>query len=199
MLDRALRRLKQERGVPLRTSARKLAKLLTSWAVAPWRLRACSRLGSRVRADGVPRIVNRGFIAVGDGATVSSELGAVELETGPGGRIEIGERAFVNYGARVYAARQVIIGANAGISPHCTISDVDPSAPDAEPRPVVIERDAWIATGVTVLPGARIGAGATIVAGSVVSGEIPAGSVAGGVPARILRFADDSSGAGGAR
>jgi acetyltransferase-like isoleucine patch superfamily enzyme len=38
-----------------------------------------------------------------------------------------------------------------------------------------------------VLPGARIGAGAVIAAGSVVAGDIPPGKVAGGIPARILR------------
>jgi acetyltransferase-like isoleucine patch superfamily enzyme len=42
---------------------------------------------------------------------------------------------------------------------------------------------------VTVLPGARIGAGAVIAAGSVVAGEIPAGAVAGGIPARVLKRA----------
>ena len=47
----------------------------------------------------------------------------------------------------------------------------------------------WLAVRVTVLPGSKIGAGAVISAGSVVDGEIPAGALAGGVPARVLRAA----------
>src|SRR5262249_16843342 len=56
-----------------------------------------------------------------------------------------------------------------------------------DPRPVEIGADVWIAGRVTVLPGTTIGDGSVITAGSVVSGTIPAGVVAGGVPARVLR------------
>jgi acetyltransferase-like isoleucine patch superfamily enzyme len=44
-----------------------------------------------------------------------------------------------------------------------------------------------IGVGAIILPGARIGDGAQIGAGAVVTGEIPAGTVAAGVPARVLR------------
>ncbi len=47
----------------------------------------------------------------------------------------------------------------------------------------------WLTSRVTVLPGASIGAGSVITAGSVVSGSIPPGVVAGGIPARVIRQA----------
>jgi acetyltransferase-like isoleucine patch superfamily enzyme len=79
---------------------------------------------------------------------------------------------------------------------YCIIADTDTPgigepapAPFGEPRSVNIGDGAWLAARVTVLPGAQIGAGAVIAAGSVVSGHIPDGAVAGGIPARILRAA----------
>src|SRR6185503_9856915 len=53
--------------------------------------------------------------------------------------------------------------------------------------PITIEDDVWLAGRVSVLRGSRIGRGSVITAGSVVSGEIPSGVIAGGVPARVIR------------
>ena len=54
--------------------------------------------------------------------------------------------------------------------------------------PIEIGDDVWLAGRVMVRPGSRIGAGAVIGAGSVVDGEIPAGAIASGAPARVLRI-----------
>lgn len=48
----------------------------------------------------------------------------------------------------------------------------------------------WIGTGVTILPGAKIGEGAIIQAGSVVSGKIPPYAIAGGNPCRVFKQRD---------
>lgn len=52
---------------------------------------------------------------------------------------------------------------------------------------VTIEDNVWIGCGVTVLPGCTIGRGAVIGAGSVVTKDVPAGTVWAGVPAKPLR------------
>lgn len=52
---------------------------------------------------------------------------------------------------------------------------------------VVIGRNVWIADKVTILPGVTIGDGAIIGANSVVSKDIPARCIAGGVPAKVIR------------
>ena len=58
---------------------------------------------------------------------------------------------------------------------------------DLEILPVVIEDNADIGTSATILPGVTIGNGAIIGAGAVVNKDIPAMTIAAGVPARVIR------------
>lgn len=62
----------------------------------------------------------------------------------------------------------------------------------AEHEPFVIGNGAVISAGVKVLPGAKIGDGALIAAGGVVAGEVPDFSIAGGVPAKHIKYRLDN-------
>lgn len=53
--------------------------------------------------------------------------------------------------------------------------------------PVVIEDDAWIATHAMILPGVRIGRGAVVAAGAVVTRDVPPFKVVAGNPARLMK------------
>lgn len=57
-----------------------------------------------------------------------------------------------------------------------------------EKTDILIGNDVWIGMNATILPGVKIGNGVTIVAGAVVSKDIPDYAIAGGVPARIIKF-----------
>lgn len=54
-------------------------------------------------------------------------------------------------------------------------------------RPIVIEDKVWIGIGATVLPVVRIGYGAIVDAGSVVTKDVPAMTIVAGNPARIIK------------
>lgn len=54
--------------------------------------------------------------------------------------------------------------------------------------PIVIGDDAWIGTGVIVLSGVNVGVGAVIGAGSVVTRDVPAGAIAVGNPAKVIKI-----------
>jgi len=53
--------------------------------------------------------------------------------------------------------------------------------------PIIIQKNAWIAIGVIILPGVTIGEGAIVAAGSVVTTDIPANTLAAGIPAKVIR------------
>jgi maltose O-acetyltransferase len=55
---------------------------------------------------------------------------------------------------------------------------------------VVIGRRSWLGASVVILPGVTIGEGAIVAAGAVVTGAIPAYAIAGGIPAKVLKYRD---------
>lgn len=193
-LARIREKLRARRGGSLRGLLVAGATWIRATIAARVWLRACDEVGPDTKTFGRPHVENRGRMRVGARVRLSSEWIPLELVTGPKGLLEIEDRVFLNYGTLVSAQAHVRIGAGAMVGNHCIIADTDtpgigepPGGPAAAPLPVEIGAGAWLAARVTVLPGARIGAGAVIAAGSVVAGEIPPGVVAGGIPARVLR------------
>ncbi|WP_308009368.1 DapH/DapD/GlmU-related protein [uncultured Fusobacterium sp.] len=55
------------------------------------------------------------------------------------------------------------------------------------PAPIIIEKNVWIGANVTIVSGVRIGENAIIAAGAVVTKDIPANVLAGGVPAKVIK------------
>ena len=53
--------------------------------------------------------------------------------------------------------------------------------------PIVIERNVWIAAGVTIIGGVTVGENSVVAAGSVVTQDVPPNTLVGGNPARVIR------------
>ena len=112
------------------------------------------------------------------------------------GKIEIGEGTYVNRYTVFDAHHSIQVGREVMIGPHCYITDGNHgfargASIKSQPmtaKPVVIEDEAWLGAHVTVLAGVRIGRGAVIGAGSVVTRDIPANAVAFGSPAIVRRM-----------
>lgn len=178
-------------------AVRKLFGLMSDGAAAAraqWYLRSAERLGPRVRVWGEPSVKNEGTLIIGDRARLVSTIATLELAVGPGARLEIGERAFINYGCSIGALLSIKIGAGASIGTHVIMMDNDfhrmePERRNELPesRPIVLEDNVWLGARVIVLRGVTIGEGSVVGAGSVVTHDVPPRSVAAGVPARVVR------------
>ena len=81
------------------------------------------------------------------------------------------------------------------IGPFCYLTDHDHGMIAGTPivtqplvsTPMVLGADVWLGARVTVLKGVTIGEGAIVGAGAVVTRDVPAGAIAAGIPARVIR------------
>lgn len=127
------------------------------------------------------------------GATVDETVTLFPPFTADFGKnISLGKNVFINSGCRFQDQGGVVIGDNCLIGHNVVITtlnhDILPSRrTDLLPSPVVIGRNVWLGANVTVLPGVTIGDDAVIGAASVVTKDIPSGTVAVGSPARVIR------------
>jgi maltose O-acetyltransferase len=180
-----------------RTLSDPVGTLRTALALARARLalRGCLRVGRGARLHGRCRVSGRAGIRVGERLLMLGGTAPCELTTHDGGRLEIGDRVFFNYGASVSAHTLVRIGDDCKIGQHAIILDCDYHELDhpthdgghGPARPVVLEDGVWLGARVTVLKGVTVGRSSVVAAGSVVTGDVPAGVLAGGVPARVIR------------
>lgn len=170
--------------------------------------RATCELGHGATLMSSARIRNIGGdsrrIRIGQHSVVAGEL----LVFAHGGEIALGEWCYVGEGARVWSAGSIVIGDRVLISHNVNIFDSlthplgasarhaqfraimttgHPAAIDLGERPVRIGNDAWIGANACVLRGVTLGEGVVIGAGAVVTGDIPAYTIAAGNPARVIR------------
>ncbi|MGN6169498.1 MAG: sugar O-acetyltransferase [Solirubrobacteraceae bacterium] len=110
------------------------------------------------------------------------------------GAVTIGDRTFVNAGVMMIDVAPITIGADCQIATRVQL--VTAAHPvDPEPRregweygkPITLADNVWLGAGVIVCPGVTIGQDTVVGAGAVVTRDLPAGVVAAGVPARVLR------------
>jgi maltose O-acetyltransferase len=155
-----------------------LANLLPAWSLRHLRVRLLRAAGCHI----APR---------------ASFFGAVAL-VGPAGaasRLQVGEGCIIGPGVTFGLDAPIVLGRNVSISPGATLytgtHHVGRSRSRMDPRvvahPVVIEDGAWIGMQALVLPGVRVGAGAIVSAGAVVTSDVPPNTLVAGNPAVAVR------------
>lgn len=115
-----------------------------------------------------------------------------------GENIRVGRNVFINQNCTMYDLGGIDIGDDVMIGPNVNIitsgHPLEPARRRAfvTAKPIVIERNVWIAAGATIIGGVTIGENAVVAAGSVVTRDVPPNTLVGGNPARVLRSVGDA-------
>lgn len=153
----------------------------------------CEHVGKRLHLALLPRIIGNPRIRIGDDVQLHGRMTVIDAGSG-GAELIIEDGAQIGHCVTFLISRQVLIGAGAGVSSECFVSDVDSpvldtyagSAIGLEAAPVHIAAQAWIGRGSSVLKGVTVGEGSMVGVASVVTMDVPPRSVAMGNPARII-------------
>ena len=116
----------------------------------------------------------------------------VPFYTNFGKFITIGKRVFINHACSFLDMGGITIEDDVLLGPKVNlITENHPLSPADRraliTKPIVIKRNAWIGAAATILPGVTIGENAVVAAGAVVSKDVPANTVVGGIPARHIK------------
>ena len=116
----------------------------------------------------------------------------VPFHTNFGRFIRIGKNVFINHACSFLDLGGITIEDDVQIGPKVNLitenHSLDPANRKALiPKPILIKRNAWIGAAVTILPGVTVGENAVVAAGAVVTSDVPANTIAGGVPAKFIK------------
>ncbi len=113
--------------------------------------------------------------------------------TASGKAIRVGRNVFINQNCTIYDLAPVTIGDEVMIGPNVSlITSGHPVAPSERreyvvAKPIAIGKGVWIGAGATIIGGVTVGENAVAAAGSVVTKDVPANTLVGGNPARVIR------------
>ena len=156
------------------------------------------RLGRGVYLDeGVYLHACPNGIQIGDGTYVMhhAELHVYNFRSIPHGGIAIGRASLIGEFNVLRGQGGIAIGDRVYFAPLVQVLAVnhvfaDPARPFVDQgitaEGIVIEDDVWVGAGAVITDGVRIGRGAVVAAGAVVTADVPAHTVVGGVPAKVL-------------
>jgi len=119
--------------------------------------------------------------------------------TSGGTEIRVGRNVFVNQNCTFYDLGGLDIADDVMIGPNVSMitagHPLEPSLRRAVTigKPIVIERNVWIAAGATILGSVTVGENSVVAAGSVVTRDVPPNTLVGGNPARVIRSIEDRS------
>lgn len=151
-------------------------------------------IGKKVTFNGRVRVEHPySNIVIGDNCMFG--VGCYFLARYPG-NIQFGKNVLVNDYCHITSCYSIEIGNNVNIAESVSIRDYDHEFKELDTpialqgikgAPIIIKDDVWIGRGVMITSGVTIGQGVIIGANAVVTKDIPAGSIAVGVPAKVIR------------
>jgi acetyltransferase-like isoleucine patch superfamily enzyme len=179
----------------------KYARLILRWA------RLKLRWGRRLQTDGICFVGPGVRFEIGRDAVVRlgrwSWIGHGTKIRAHEGEVEIGAKSVLGQECTISSFQHVAIGRECILADRVMLIDFDHGVTEVE-RPIrlqgIYKRDVdvghncWIGYGACILRGARLGDNCIVGTSTVVTRDVPANAVVGGVPARVLRMRDEPAG-----
>jgi acetyltransferase-like isoleucine patch superfamily enzyme len=145
------------------------------------------------------------LIEIGDSVSIGEQAWLNTKDDCGDGRttLRIGRGAYIGRFVQINAWQDVVIEDDVLIADRVFISDADHNYEDLETPirhqgdrfkgGVLIGTGAWVGIGAVILPGVRLGKHSIVAANAVVTKSVPDFAIAGGVPARIIKFQEGIS------
>ena len=114
-----------------------------------------------------------------------------------GKNISVGEGVFINACCHFQDHGGVTLGDGCQIGHNVVFATLNHELPAerrgvTRPAPIVLGKKVWVGSNATILQGVTIGDNAVVAAGAVVTKDVPANTIVGGVPARVIKRIDES-------
>ncbi|WP_228850345.1 acyltransferase [Aegicerativicinus sediminis] len=132
----------------------------------------------------------------GDRVEIQTNCSLAAREPNYFGKLLIGDNTHIGDFTIIDLVDDIVIGNDVAIGPNCTLYTHDHDYSNKQlpawkggikSAPIIIENGAWIGSGVTILPGVKIGERCVVAAGSVVTKSLHGESIYGGTPAKIIK------------
>ncbi|MEO8210643.1 MAG: hypothetical protein ABI840_08770 [bacterium] len=144
---------------------------------------------------GQQTIIDTERIEIDDDAKITEQVFIGGLAS-PESLLRMGKRTTIMKQSFINTTRPVIIGDDTGIGGHCLLFTHGSWQNKIEGYPVAfapitLGKNVWLPWRIFIMPGVTIGDGSTIGADSLVTKDIPPGSLAAGSPAKVIKTADE--------
>lgn len=115
-----------------------------------------------------------------------------------GKNIEVGNNVFINACCHFQDHGGVTLGDGCQIGHNVVFATLNHGlAPEHRhttyPAPIVLGKNVWVGSNSTILQGVTVGDNAVVAAGAVVTKDVPANAIVGGVPAKVIKYIDNTA------
>jgi acetyltransferase-like isoleucine patch superfamily enzyme len=164
----------------------------------------CTKVGSGLLLyENMPKVLGDIQIELGDDVTLSGDQ--VWMAGGPAStrQLSIGQRSYIGHAVQIICGSQINIGSHVLIANRVILNGYDghPLDPFARARnepgdsgPISVGDYAWIGNDAMILKNVRIGRGAVVASGAIVTEDVADLTVVAGVPARPIKKIDPPAG-----
>lgn len=167
--------------------------------------RSFKKVGNMFLIEYPAVILGARFIKIGDNFSAFARLRLEVFGEHCGNiyspEVNIGNNVSINYDCHIGCSNRIIIGNDVLMASRIFITDhyhgeINSEALKTPPAlrmitskgPVIIEENVWIGEGVAIMPNVKIGRNTIVGANAVVTTDLPPNCVAGGIPARVIRY-----------